>query len=459
MNTPFPAKSSPVPPVRQQHRPWRRALGWLLLLGPFFFLSYGLANWWTGQLGHVGSYVFGWEHRIPFWAWTIVPYMSLDAFYAGSLLLCATRAELDAHAKRLLSASVLSVLGFLLFPLQFSFARPTVDGFNGWLFEVLAGFDKPYNQAPSLHVSLALLVGLVYWHHSRGLLRGLLAAWFGLIVVSVFTTYQHHFIDGVAGAVVGVVCLYLFPDAPQAWRPVRAPADRPWRRKLAAGYGLGAALLLAAATLLGGGGWGLLWPAGALLLVGLAYAGLGASVFQKHDGRQRVAAQLLLAPYCLGAWISSRLLTRRQAPAAEVLPGLWLGRAPGRPDWPEPTYGAVLDLTAEFNLSSAARARPHQSVPLLDLVLPSQQELQRAVAALHELWPHRPVLVHCALGYSRSALVVAAWLLATGRAATPAEAVTHLRTARPQVHLTERHLAVLAAYQAISAVEPPPALS
>ena len=442
-----------------RNRPWLRALGWLLLLGPFFFLSYGLANWWTSQLGQVDSLVFSWEHRIPFWAWTIVPYMSLDAFYAGSLFLCATRAELDAHAKRLLSASALSVLGFLLFPLQFSFARPAADGFNGWLFELLAGFDKPYNQAPSLHVSLALLVGLVYWRHTHGLLRGLLAIWFGLIALSVFTTYQHHFIDGVAGAAVGVVCLYLFPDAPRKWQPARAPADRPWRRKLAAGYGLGAAVLLAAAIALGGWGWLLLWPSGALLLVSLAYAGLGVSVFQKHDGRLSFAAGLLLWPYRLGAWLSSRLFTRRQAPAAEVLPGLWLGRAPGRLDWPEPTYGAVLDLTAEFNLSPPARTRPHQSVPLLDLVLPSLEELHQAVEALHQLWPYRPVLVHCALGYSRSALVVAAWLLATGRAATPAEAVAQLRAARPQVHLTGRHLAVLTAYQATLAAEPQPTLS
>ncbi|WP_199798303.1 hypothetical protein [Hymenobacter lapidiphilus] len=126
-----------------QNRPWLRALGWLLLLGPFFFLSYGLANWWTGQLGHVDSLVFSWEHYIPFWAWTIVPYMSLDAFYAGSLLLCATRAELDAHAKRLLSASALSVLGFLLFPLQFSFARPAWMGLMDGCLRCWRGLTSP----------------------------------------------------------------------------------------------------------------------------------------------------------------------------------------------------------------------------------------------------------------------------------------------------------------------------
>jgi protein-tyrosine phosphatase len=42
-----------------------------------------------------------------------------------------------------------------------------------------------------------------------------------------------------------------------------------------------------------------------------------------------------------------------------------------------------------------------------------------------------PVLVCCALGFSRSAVAVAAWLVATGRAAAAAEAVELVRRARP----------------------------
>ena len=434
-----------MPPA--ERRPWRRAAGWLALLGPFFFLSYGFANWRTGQLPHVGSVVYGWERYIPFWDWTILPYMSLDAFYAGSLFLCATRAELDTHARRLLAASVLSVTGFLLFPLQFSFVRPATSGFNGALFDILMGFDKPFNQAPSLHISLVLLVWLVFARHLRGVARWLAHGWFGLIALSVFTTYQHHFIDGVAGAAVGVVVVYLLPDAPHRWRRVPALADGPWRRRVAAVYLLGAALSLAGAVALGGWAWLLLWPAAALLLLGLGYARFGVAVFQKQQGRLSWAAAWLLWPYRVGAWWSSRWFTRHGAPHTEILPGLWLGRAPGRPGR-ESQPGAVLDLTAEFSAPVAVRRGPYRNVPLLDLTMPTPVELAHAVAALDEMYPAGPVLVHCALGYSRAAVVVAAWLLHQGLAATPEAAVAQVRAARPRVVLSGAHRRVLADYAA-----------
>ena len=430
-------------PLPTAVRPWRRVAAWLAFLGPFFFLTYGFANWWTARLPHVGAVVFGWERHIPFWAWTILPYMSLDAFYAGSLFLCATRAELDTHAKRLLLASVLSVAGFLLFPLQFSFERPATSGFNGALFTALAGFDKPYNQAPSLHISLALLVWLVFARHLRGVARWAAHGWFLLIVMSVFTTYQHHFIDGVAGAAVGVLCVYLFPDKPRS--AASAPITRTHRR-LASAYWLGAVLCLCLAAELGGWAWLLLWPAASLLLVGLAYAQGSAAVFQKQAGRLSWAACTLLAPYLLGAWWSSRLLTWRQVASAEVAPGIWLGRAPGQTDWLHLLLSAVLDLTAEFSAGPLAGVRPYRSVPLLDLVAPSAAELAQAVAALDALAAHRPVLVHCALGYSRAAAVAAAWLLHHG--ASLPEALAQVRAARPQVVLTPAHQAALAQYQA-----------
>lgn len=187
------------------------AVLWLLLLAPLFFSTYGFATWVTSQRSDVGTLVFGWETHMPFWAWTIVPYWSIDLLYGFSLLLPNTRHELKQHALRLLSAQVIAVSCFLIWPLRFTFERPELDGVFGWLFAVLAGFDKPFNQAPSLHIALLVILWVMYQRHTQGFWRWLVHGWFALIGISVLTTYQHHFIDLPTGALAGWLCVWLWP--------------------------------------------------------------------------------------------------------------------------------------------------------------------------------------------------------------------------------------------------------
>ena len=91
------------------------------------------------------------------------------------------------------------------------------------------------------------------------------------------------------------------------------------------------------------------------------------------------------------------------------------------------------------------RAPAPVALPQLDLVPPSAHELQRAADAIEQARTRGAVLVCCALGVSRSACAVAAWLLRTGRAANVDAAIACVRAARPTVVLTDRHLAALRA--------------
>ena len=155
-------------------RPWRRATAWLLFLGPFFFATYGLATWVTAQRASVGSVVFAWEHAVPFVPWTIVPYWAIDVMYAISLFACTDRRELDTHAKRLLTAQVVAISSFLLFPLKFTFERAQPGGVFGDLFALLSSFDRPFNQAPSLHIALLVILWALFARKLRGAARVLL---------------------------------------------------------------------------------------------------------------------------------------------------------------------------------------------------------------------------------------------------------------------------------------------
>nr|WP_177429540.1 MULTISPECIES: phosphatase PAP2/dual specificity phosphatase family protein [unclassified Pseudomonas] len=420
---------------------WKRGVLWLLLLGPLFFASYGFANWFTGQREDVGSLVFAWEPQIPLWPWTIVPYWSIDLLYGLSFLLPACRREMDRHALRLLAAQVICVVCFLLWPLRFTFERPPLDGTFGLMFDVLMGFDKPFNQAPSLHITLLVIIWAMFANHIRGLFwRGLLHGWMALIGISVLTTWQHHFIDLPTGALAGFFCLWLLPlRGATPLTQIRLASD-PRRWRLGLRYGLGATLCAVLAFKLGGAWLWLSWLAVALAMVALNYLLFGAGGFQKQaDGRLSPAATVLLAPYLLGAWINSRLWTFRQPAPSQVVEGIDLGRLPAMGDLGG--YAALVDLCAELPLQHTPQN--YCSLPSLDLVAPDALTCQRAAETIENLRHKGPVLVCCALGYSRSATAVAAWLLYSGRCQSVDAAVALIRQARPQVVVGPQHLAAL----------------
>ncbi len=431
-------------------RPWKAATAWLIFLGPFFFLTYGAANHLAASRENVPAIVFDWERSIPFWDWSILPYWSIDLLYGLSLFLCASRAQLNIHVKRLVSAQIIAVSCFLLFPLAFSFERPVTEGWAGHLFTLLAGFDKPFNQAPSLHIALLVILWVLYAPLTQRRWRWLLHAWFTLIGISVLTTYQHHFFDVPTGMLLGWLCVWAWP-ADQASPLAGAGLTRdPRRRTLAFRYGVGAAIAALLGILIGGVALWLLWPAVSLLLVAMSYLLFGPAGFQKQaDGRLTPAAAWLFAPYLLAAWLNSRWWTRTHEDAHEIVPGVWLGRLPAAQDALWSKIHTVIDMSAELPLRRPRGSKVEVvAFPTLDLTLPSRPTLEQARAALEAARRKGPVLVCCALGYSRSALAVAAWLLRHGDARDVSQALQLICRARPAVVLTTAHLATLEALHA-----------
>lgn len=412
---------------------WPRTLLWLVGLSCFFFISYGIANYITSLRGDVGSIVFDWERFVPLWAWTIVPYWTIDVLYGLAILLACTKQELDTLGRRLLCAQIICVSCFLLFPLRFAFERPQLEGVFGTLFDLLMGFDKPFNQAPSLHITLLVVLWVFYSQHIKGYWRWLLHGWFFLIGLSVLTTWQHHFFDVPTGVLAGCLCVWLWPDnrlSPLLTRML------PQQWKLSFIYTVTACVIALLSIYLGGLWLWLCWFSVALLLVAFCYGLVGAAGFQKQsNGRFSLPVFLLYMPYFIGAWINSRIWTRNNHQADCVLGNVYLGRIPCPSTIEQYQFEGVVDLCAE--LPMLCTLKQYSVIPVLDLTIPPISVFDQAVKVIDDYQQSGRVLVCCALGYSRSAQVVVAWLLWSKQANTIDEALEILKRARSTVVISQ----------------------
>lgn len=354
----------------------------LVVVAAIFYASYGATNALASARANVPEIYFAWERAVPFWAWSIVPYWSLNLLYALGFFLCRDAGELARYVTQLLVAQMIATLFFIAFPLQMSWEKPAVSGFSGFLFSSLAAFDLPFNQTPSLHIILCVVVGAFYLRKARSVwLKAALVAWFALIGLSVLTTYQHHFIDIPTGLAAGCLVLLIRPleGAPLGFAIAREAARYKW----AALY-LGLAFLTLFSAILGAKIWGawmlwLSWASLSFALVACGYAFLGAGVFAKNEqGRHAAAAKALLFPYLCVARLNALFWLRGRRLSDEILPGLYLGsvKQAGK-------FDAVLDCAAEFERPGGAQI--YASLPMLDMITPGADELKRGADELERL--------------------------------------------------------------------------
>src|SRR4051812_15076918 len=177
-----------------------------------FLAIYGGCNWLTAHRSGVPSFFFQWERHIPFVPLMILPYMSIDLFFVSAPFLCRSKQELKVLSRRLALSLVIGAICFLLFPLRFAFERPAAPGLFGAVFDGFRQLDQPYNLVPSLHIAMLMSLAPVYLRRARLPWRVIFNLWFGLIALSTVLTYQHHVVDVIGGLVLGILCLYAFPD-------------------------------------------------------------------------------------------------------------------------------------------------------------------------------------------------------------------------------------------------------
>ena len=193
------------------------------------------------------------------------------------------------------------------------------------------------------------------------------------------------------------------------------------------------------------------WSALSCLVLSVAYFTRRPLLLGKRSNGTLGGLQVLaLAPYHALNALSYALAcaSSRENAVDEIVPGLWLSRRLNRRDRTLiDSIGplAVLDVAAEMPEIKSLRGAGirYLSLPLLDTGAPTPKELRLAASWIEENLARGPVLVHCALGHGRSATLVAAFLLRSGRAATVDEAFAVIRARRPRIEPSREQVGAL----------------
>ena len=415
-------------------RPWRRAICWLAFLAPFFYLTYGAANSLAARRQRCSL------HRVRVGTPHSVSRLDHHSVLVDQRLLWSVALRLrnesrarypwPAPAHRAGRGGRRASFCFRSSS-RFSSRRPTACRL---LFAALTSFDKPFNQAPSLHIALLVILWRLYAKHLPRL-RAMAAAHLvraGRRVGAhhLSASFLRHSDRGAARRLLHVAVAGARDKSRWQRRRSRPTADV-W--SLATRYLIGGGLIATLAVWIGGAGLWLLWPAVSLVLVAANYAVLGPEGFQKDaDGRMSLAARLLLAPYLAGAFVNSRSWTRHEPKPVAIGDGVWLGRIP--------LAREATELRHRRRSVRRTAGRSHGAgrwmcIPMLDLVPPQPAQL-RTRGGKHRARPLAgPVLVCCALGYSRSAAAVATWLLTSN----PAERIERGHREGPSGAASHRH--------------------
>ncbi len=182
----------------------------LTLCTVVFMVVYNFCTWYASSLDHIPSFTFDFEKSIPFVPWSIIPYMAGGLFFCLVFFSCKDKYQLKILTWRMLFVIITAGIFFITIPLRFSFPKPEVShALLRMPFSFLKTFDSPFNQSPSLHIAFAFIFWSVFKDLSKW--RIFLMIWLILLGISTLTTYQHHMMDILTGAILAHLSFIIIP--------------------------------------------------------------------------------------------------------------------------------------------------------------------------------------------------------------------------------------------------------
>lgn len=379
----------------------------LILCSLVFTIVYNYSAWHTSTVQEVPSFVFDFEKYIPFIPWTIIPYMTSGIFFCLVFFFCTSKEQLKTLTKRILFVTIIAGVSFLLFPLKFSLPKPDANSFIlDYSFQFLKTFDSPFNQAPSLHIAYAF----IFWSVFRTLkkIRIFILCWLILLGLSTLTTYQHHCIDLIMGALLAHISFIIFPYQGK---------DFQYRNfQVANFYFLAGGGFILAALLWnqfsGSCGLILLWPAMISLSIGYHYQKNNTYFLKDKNGNIPWIKKIFYFPYRLMYQVFWRFLRKNKTPF-EPVSRIYISSRPDQEilkNFKADKNTFVYDLSPEIEENLLLKEQSNYFFrPILDIGKFDVETTQFLITEISRTYRHLPqdgkILIHCTMGFTRSSVI------------------------------------------------------
>src|SRR5947209_5391830 len=174
------------------------------LFSKIFFSIYGGTSLLAGLRRVRPDFHFAWELRLPFIPWLAIVYLSVPLLLLLTPFILRTWRSFTPFFLALTAETLVGGIIFLAIPMVQVYPARVASGIGGAIFHLADRLNLQYNEFPSLHVAFTVSAAIVFGRRCGPLGRALFAVWALGVGVSTLFMHEHHVLDLVSGAVLGL---------------------------------------------------------------------------------------------------------------------------------------------------------------------------------------------------------------------------------------------------------------
>jgi membrane-associated phospholipid phosphatase len=177
------------------------------LFSKIFFSVYGGASLLASLRDPRLDFHFSWELDLPFFPSLSIVYLSVPLLLLLTPFILRTWRSFTPFFITLTVETLVAGVFFLVLPTTQAYPERVASGFFAGVFRLADRMNLEYNEFPSLHIAFAITAAIVFGRRCGWFGRTLFFLWAAGVAASTLFLHEHHLLDLVGGAVLGLAAV------------------------------------------------------------------------------------------------------------------------------------------------------------------------------------------------------------------------------------------------------------